>query len=81
MVLKLENTCLEPHEILCYAKVARWGWDTTTMLHLKLRTRLIWIQISAQFGLNQLSEGSKVHVTRNPRVASALLHVSMRLQF
>ena len=55
-------------EILCYVKVARLSWDTT-ILHLKLRTTLIWIQISAQFGLNQLSEGSKVHVTRIPGVA------------
>ena len=55
------------HEILCFVKVARLSWDTT-MLHLKLRTTLIWIRISAQFGINQLSEGSKVHVTRIPGV-------------
>ena len=67
------------HEILCFVKVARLSWDTT-MLHLKLRTTLIWIRISAQFGLNQLSEGSKVHVTRIPGVASALLHMLIGVQ-
>ena len=67
------------HEILCYVKVARLSWDTT-ILHLKLRTTLIWIRISAQFGLNQLSEGSKVHVTRIAGVASALLHMLIGVQ-
>ena len=70
---------MPPHEILCYVKVARLSWDTTR-LNLKLRTTLIWIQISAQFGFNQLSEGSKVHVTTITRAASALLHMSMGVQ-
>ena len=64
-------------EILCYVKVARLSWDTT-ILHLKLRTTLI--RISAQFGINQLSEGSKVHVTRIAGVASALLHMLIGVQ-
>ena len=69
MVLKLENTRLVPHETPCHIKFVKCDWDLTM---LKLRKTLIWIEISAQFGPNQLSEGSEIHVTTTP---SALLHV------